>query len=90
MKVLLFGLAWFSILSAQHAPVLVLRNATVIDGILSEPQHGLTVVVEDGRIKSVGKNVVVVPSGARQMDLRGLTLLPGLIDSHVHIDTLAG
>ncbi|MBI3347902.1 MAG: amidohydrolase family protein [Burkholderiales bacterium] len=42
-------------------------------------------VITDGRITAVGKQGDAVPTGARRVDLPGLTLLPGLIDMHVHL-----
>jgi hypothetical protein len=47
------------------------------------------VVITDGRIVSVGKAGDAVPAGAERVDLPGVTLLPGLIDMHVHL-TSAG
>jgi imidazolonepropionase-like amidohydrolase len=47
------------------------------------------VVITDGRIVSVGKAGDAVPAGAERVDLAGVTLLPGLIDMHVHL-TSAG
>ncbi len=47
------------------------------------------VIVEDGRVVSVGKAGDAVPAGAEQVSLPGVTLLPGLIDMHVHL-TSAG
>ena len=43
------------------------------------------VVVRDGRIVAVGRAGDAVPEGATRIDLPGKTLLPGLIDMHVHI-----
>jgi len=46
------------------------------------------IVVTDGRIASVvgrGGARPLIPAGARRIDLPGLTLLPGLIDMHVHL-----
>ena len=43
------------------------------------------VVIQDGRIVSVGKRGDAAPAGAERVDLPGVTLLPGLIDMHVHI-----
>lgn len=46
-------------------------------------------VIVDGRIASVGKAGDAVPADAQRVDLPGVTLLPGLIDMHVHL-TSAG
>ena len=43
------------------------------------------VVIVDGRIASVGKAGDHLPAGAERVDLPGVTLLPGLIDMHVHL-----
>jgi imidazolonepropionase-like amidohydrolase len=43
------------------------------------------VVITDGRIVSVGKAGDAAPKGAERVDLPGVTLLPGLIDMHVHL-----
>jgi len=62
----------------------VLANANVLDvdaGALLGERH---VVVEDGRIREVSETPVA-SSSARVIDLKGLTLMPGLIDAHVHI-----
>jgi len=47
------------------------------------------ILIEDGRVASVGKAGDAVPTGAERVDLPGVTLLPGLIDMHVHL-TSAG
>jgi imidazolonepropionase-like amidohydrolase len=44
-----------------------------------------TIIVDQGRIQSVQDGIVPAPSGARTVDLRDRTVLPGLIDSHVHL-----
>jgi imidazolonepropionase-like amidohydrolase len=51
--------------------------------LVANPQ----VVVRDDRIVSVGKAGDAVPEGAARIDLPGKTLLPGLIDMHVHLDS---
>jgi imidazolonepropionase-like amidohydrolase len=48
---------------------------------VADPQ----IVIRDGRIASVGRKGDAVPDGATRIDLAGKTLLPGLIDMHVHI-----
>jgi imidazolonepropionase-like amidohydrolase len=45
------------------------------------------IVVREGRIVSVGRVGDAVPAGAERIDLKDMTLLPGLIDMHVHIDS---
>ena len=72
-------------MSAQDA--FVFRNATVLDGTENmEPRIGQTVLVEDGRIAAVGPAAEVdAPMGAREIDLGGAYLLPGLINMHVHL-----
>jgi imidazolonepropionase-like amidohydrolase len=43
------------------------------------------VVIVDGRITTVERQGGTVPAGAERVDLPGVTLLPGLIDMHVHL-----
>jgi len=45
------------------------------------------VVITDGRITSVGRAGDAAPAGAERVDLPGVTLLPGLIDMHVHLSS---
>ncbi|MCJ7830687.1 MAG: amidohydrolase family protein, partial [Desulfobacterales bacterium] len=67
-------------------PTLVLKNTTLIDGTGADPAEGATVVVEGNRIKEVlSGGPGTLPAGARVLDCRGQTLLPGLIDAHVHM-----
>ncbi len=62
---------------------LVLMGASLIDGTGAEPTRGRAVVVEGGRIASV-VDETRAPRG-RRIDLSGCTLLPGLVNSHVHL-----
>lgn len=42
------------------------------------------IVITDGKVTAVGKDVAV-PAGAEQIDLSAYTVLPGLVDAHIHI-----
>jgi len=65
----------------------ILRGATLIDGTGAPPVRDRAVVVEQGRITAVTADRP--PRGDTVLDLGGLTLLPGLINCHVHV-CLAG
>ena len=62
---------------------LVITNARVIDGAGNVIDNG-SVVVEGGRIASVGEGGVD-GGGAQSIDAGGMTVMPGLIDTHVHV-----
>src|SRR5262245_27736180 len=62
---------------------LVLIGGALIDGTGAEPVKGRAVVVENGRITAVVPDAQA-PRG-RRVDLAGSTLLPGLINCHVHL-----
>jgi imidazolonepropionase-like amidohydrolase len=62
----------------------IYRAARMIDGISDTVIRGGCVVVEDGRILEIGKDPGT-PPGATPVDLGDATLMPGLIDAHVHL-----
>lgn len=63
-----------------------LTGATVLVGPDLEPRDDTTVLIRDGIIETVGPAAEVeIPAGAAIVDLRGTTLLPGLIDTRVHV-----
>jgi imidazolonepropionase-like amidohydrolase len=72
-------------LSAQHvaAQALVVTNARILDGTGRVIENG-SVVVRDGKIASVSPGSATVP-GARVIDARRKTVMPGFIDAHRHI-----
>ena len=62
---------------------LVIRGAEVHDGLGGAPRIA-DVAVDQGRITTIG----LVSAGARQeVDARGLTLMPGIVDLHTHFMT---
>lgn len=70
------------------APV-VITNASLIDGARGAFATGATVVLRDGKIAQVATGPVTPPPGATVIDARGRYLIPGLIDAHTHIASLA-
>ena len=67
---------------AQPPAPLILRAARWLDVAAGQIRAQAVVVVQDGRITSVGGEI---PAGARTVDLGDVTLLPGLIDAHTHL-----
>ncbi|HSN32508.1 MAG TPA: amidohydrolase family protein [Ideonella sp.] len=62
---------------------LLFTNARLFDGTGPECPDGMSVRVADGRIQEVSAQRLS-PGGARVVDVGGRTLMPGLIDAHVH------
>jgi len=68
--------------NSRGGPAYVIRNVRVFDGeTIAERQ---TVVISQGKIAAVG-STVSVPAGAQEVPGDGRTLLPGLMDAHVHL-----
>lgn len=71
------------------SPPVVITNASLIDGARGAFATGATVVIRDGKIAQVTQGPIPVPPGATVIDARGRYLLPGLIDTHTHVASLA-
>lgn len=69
-----------------HEGHLALTGATALVGPDLVPRSGATVLIRGGTIVEVGDDGAVdIPPGATVRDLSGSTLMPGLIDLHVHL-----
>lgn len=78
-------------LAPAQAQTVVLEHFTLIDGTGAAPRSDHSLVMVDGRITQVGpSNRIRPPRGAEREDLRGAYLMPGLIDSHVHLGLVDG
>jgi len=67
--------------------MLALKNLRLIDGTGHSPSDKRTIIINGNRIESVGP-INIYPENAHAVDLRGLTVLPGLIDCHLHLGGL--
>ena len=68
------------------AETVAITAAHMIDVVAGRRGDNPVVIATDGRITAVGRQgAVVIPAGARRIDLAGKTILPGLIDMHVHL-----
>ena len=92
-------LLFFSILLTGHATTaqenlrptvpIAIVGGMLLDGYEAEPIHHSVVVFENGRITQVGqKHNTEIPANAVVLDAGGRTVMPGLIDTHMHIDLI--
>lgn len=69
---------------ATSGPIII-RHVRIIDGKGNKPQLDQDLVIENGRITAIGRGgALTAPAGATEVDGRGQTLLPGLMDLHSH------
>ncbi|HVF46295.1 MAG TPA: amidohydrolase family protein [Pyrinomonadaceae bacterium] len=74
----------FEFETARPRGLVALTNARIITMRGDEVIERGTVLIEDNRIKAVGARVDV-PRGARQIDMLGRTIMPGMVDVHAHM-----
>lgn len=80
----------FAVLSAGvvQAKTVAVTAARLLDVTTGKYVELPVVLITDGRITAVGaQGSVTIPADAERVDLPGQTLLPGLIDMHVHLDS---
>lgn len=69
---------------AQSSATLI-RSTTVIDGTGAPPRENVDVLIIDGRISAIDRELEF-PSDAETIDGTGKFVIPGLIDTHVHLN----
>jgi len=67
--------------------VLALKNVRLIDGTGHDPSGNMAIIIDGNCIKKVGL-VTSYSDNTNVVDLRGLTVMPGLIDCHLHLGGL--
>lgn len=72
-------------LKGPEYPVTALIGGDVLVGLSESVKKDMTLIIEDGKIVKIGKSEVIeVPKGAKIIDVKGKTLIPGLWDMHAH------
>ena len=78
--------AFAAFVSSAHAQVTAFEGARVIVGDGRAPIENATIVVNGARIQQVGPAASVqVPAGATRVNLAGKTVMPMIVDTHVHL-----
>jgi imidazolonepropionase-like amidohydrolase len=73
---------------AQADVLTVYQGATLIDGVDNVPKQNMSILVRGERIQAIApSSQLVPPAGSKVVDVTGLYVLPGLINTHVHIAT---
>lgn len=67
---------------------LLIENARIIDGLGSVCNDLQSILIEDGEISGIGQNIS--QNDIRKLDVKGATVMPGLIDAHVHLQSVPG
>ena len=69
-----------------EAPLIALAHVRVIDGTCAAPLEDQTIVIGDGKIQSIAPTASAkVQAGAQILDLKGYSVLPGLVGMHDHM-----
>lgn len=89
LKSLLLSVALLSSPLAAQAQerTTIIHAGSLLDRPGKAPRGNATLVVQNGRIVSVQDGFAAVPAGATLVDLKDRFVLPGLIDSHVHLSS---
>ena len=70
----------------SHTGPTIIKGVRVIDGLGNAPRENQDIVIVDGKIASMGPaGKLATPENALKIDGKGMTVLPGLIDMHVHL-----
>jgi imidazolonepropionase-like amidohydrolase len=84
MKFRFYALILFA--TTLHAQPLVLAGGRLIDGYGGPPLENAVVIIEGNTVRAVGsQSALKIPDGAKVIDTNGYTMMPGIMDMHVHL-----
>ncbi|PYQ60450.1 MAG: Xaa-Pro dipeptidase [Acidobacteria bacterium] len=84
MRLPAFAFLLFS--TTLNAQTLVLAGGRLIDGFGGPPVENAVIVVDGNTIREAGPETAVrIPAGSKVIDTNGYTMMPGLMDMHVHL-----
>jgi imidazolonepropionase-like amidohydrolase len=83
-------LSLFAGAAPAAAETLVVHAGRLITDASQRARGASTITIVDGRIQAIADGHVAAPAGARLIDLSTRTVLPGLIDTHVHLSSDPG
>ncbi len=67
-------------------PVIALTNVRIIDGTGAAPLEDQTLVISGGKIQMIGPTAATtIPAGTETLDLKGYSVMPGLVGMHNHL-----
>jgi imidazolonepropionase-like amidohydrolase len=80
---------WLAPTAGQTPAATLFEGARLIDGTGGPAVDNAAIVVSNGRITAVGRaDQVTAPAGAARVNLAGKTVMPALVDAHVHTATV--
>ena len=74
----------YEVITAAPKPSVLITNANIFDGTSEKLANGMSVLIEGNKITKIAKSITA-PDGAKVIDAKDKTLMPGLIDAHFHI-----
>jgi len=78
-----------SLPSAAAAADLLIRKARLLGETGASPRNEVSILIRSGRIEQIAEQISV-PIGTPVLDVNGSTVIPGLVDAHVHLEMVPG
>ena len=87
MKKTILFIALFAFSATLFAQRTLIHCGSLIDGVSAQPKKQMTIIVEKNKITAVQNGYTTPQSNDIVVDLKAKTVMPGLIDMHVHIES---